>query len=177
MKTAYLTFILAASIPFLATVNAEDFSLKSDKDFFGMKSQVQEMDNATKDAYLAKHQKRMRNVDQSGKQLRFSDKGASGKKNMQKMGRPAKGKGNDTGSGSKISYGQGNDSGSGSKISYGQGNDTGSGNQYSLGQGNTTGSGGKISYGQGNDTGSGNQYSPGQGNDIGSELKKLDVNK
>jgi len=177
MKTAYLTFILAALIPFSATVHAEDFSLKSNAKFFGMKNQVKEMDKATKDAYLAEHKKRRRNIEKSGKQLRFSDKGASGKKNTQKMSHPTEGKGNDIGSGNKISYGQGNDTGSGNKISYGQGNDSGSGSQISLGQGNTTGSGGKISYGQGNDTGSGNQYSPSQGNDIGSKLKKLDVNK
>ena len=85
MKKTYLEYIIAASITLSGAAFAEDFALKSNDDLFGMKDQVRTMDEGTRDAYRAERQNRMRTMDQSERDSRFSDMGASGKRNMDRI--------------------------------------------------------------------------------------------
>jgi len=165
MNKTYIKYLMVASISFSGTAFAEDFSLKSDDDFFGMKDQVRTMDNDTRDAYRTERQSRMMNMDQSQRESQFGDMGASGKRNMsggnqyrnQHRNQHRYGQGNGSGSGNR--YGQGSSSSSGNQ--YGQGSNSGGGNRY--GQG--SGSGGGNRYGQGSSSGGGNRY--GQGSSSG----------
>ena len=83
MKRAFLQFItLSVLISASGLTLANEFSDLSDDDFIKMRDQVRTMDDSTKDAYRAENQSRMMNMDQSQRDARFENMGASGKKNM-----------------------------------------------------------------------------------------------
>ena len=145
MKKIISTFLLASTISFSGSSFAEDldFSLPSNDDLFAMKDQVRTVDDTTKNAYRSEHQSRMMNMDQTERDSRFADMGASGKRNMDEMSqknRSGKGKGNGDGSGKQKRKGQSSQS-DGNQYRYGQANDSDSQS--------TTGGGGRYGGGRG----------------------------
>jgi len=146
MQKIVSALLLIGSVSFSSSAIAEDldFSLPSDNDFFAMKDQVRTMDDTSKDAYRSERQSRMMNMDQSERDSRFADMGASGKRNMDENSqRKGSGKRDGSGSGKQKRKGQGNQS---------EGDQSG-GNQYRYGQSNnsssSSGSGGGRRYGGG----------------------------
>ena len=156
MKRAFLEFItLSVLISASGITLANDFSNLSDDDFFDKREQMRTMGDSDKEAYRSEAQTRMNNMDQSQRDERFENMGASGKRNMdnnaqrnQNRKRDGSGEGKQRGKGQGGGKGQGNHSDSGSQNRYGQSNSSGSGNQYRYGQGNSSGSGNQYRYGQ-----------------------------
>ena len=171
MKRTFLPFItLSVLITASGITLAADFNDISDDDFFKMRDQMQTMDDGARDAYRTERQSRMMNMDQSQRDSRFSDMGASGKRNMDQQGqRNAYRKRDGSGGGQQRGKGQGgkgqgsrSGEGSGNQYRYGQSNSSDGGSQYRYGQGNSTGSGSQNRYGQGSSTGGGRRYGGGR---------------
>jgi len=138
MKKIVTTLLLVSSVNFSGSAIAEDldFSLHNNDDLFAMRDQMQTMDNTTKDAYRSERQNRMMNMDQSERDSRFADMGASGKNNMDRMSQKNRsGKGNGDGSGKQKRKGQGSN-----QNRYGQANSStdqsayGGGRRYGAGR-------------------------------------------
>jgi len=143
MKKILATLLLGSTISFSGSSLAEDldFSLPSNNDLFAMKDQVRTMDDTTKNAYRSERQSRMISMDQSERDSRFADMGASGKQNMDEMSqRNRSGKGNGDGSGKQKRRGQSSQS-DGNQYRYGQANNSdsqsaaGGGGRYGGGRG------------------------------------------
>ena len=133
MKKAFLEFItLSVLITASGITFASDFGDLSDDDFFDMRDQMQTMDSGDRDAYRSERQSRMMSMDQSQRESRFDDMGASGKRNMEQQGQRQ-------GSRKRDGSGGGKGKGRGSQRSQ---SEDGSGNQYRYGQGNSSGGGG-----------------------------------
>jgi len=110
---------------------AEDFSLKTNDELFDMREQTRTMDESARNAYRTERQSRMMNMDQTQRDARFADMGASGRKNMENSGQH-------NGSRKRDGSGGGQQRGKGRG---GQGNSSGEGNQYRYGQSSESGGG------------------------------------
>lgn len=83
MKKAIVKVIIMSSIGLSGVVSALDLSMTSNDDLFAMKDQVRTMSEADRSAYRTEHQGRMSSMDQTERDARFSEMGASGRKNME----------------------------------------------------------------------------------------------
>ena len=117
MKKIIVNVIVFTSISLSAVSFAEDYSLKTNDELFGMKDQVRVMDASDRDAYRTERQSRMGSMDQTERDARFSDMGASGKRNMENNGQ---GQGSRKRDGSGGGQGKGGGQGNGKQHRYGQ---------------------------------------------------------
>ncbi|MBE9526552.1 MAG: hypothetical protein IME94_06205 [Proteobacteria bacterium] len=126
-KTIYQVLIIT-SISLSGAVSAEDFSTKTNDELFGMRDQMRTMDDGDKDAYRTERQSRMGSMDQSERDTRFSEMGASGKRNMENSGqRQGSRKRDGSGGGQQKGKGGGGGQGGGNQYRYGQNGGSGSG--------------------------------------------------
>jgi len=140
-KTIYQVLIIT-SIGLSGTVSAEDFSTKTNDELFGMRDQMRTMDEGDRDAYRTERQSRMGSMDQSERDTRFSEMGASGKRNMENSGqRQGSRKRDGSGGGQQKGKGGGGGQGGGNQYRYGQNGGSGSGGGHRGGGGGRYGSG------------------------------------
>ena len=106
MKTTFLNLTIIVTLPLSGIVFAEDFSDKSNDEFFDMRNQIQTMDTNTRNAYRTERQNRMSNMEPSERESRFANMGASGKRIMEQMGQNNQSRKRD-GSGGGKQHGKG----------------------------------------------------------------------
>ena len=156
MKKSIVKMIMLTSVSLSGAAYAVDYSSTSNDELFGMKDQVRTMSETDRNAYRTERQSRMGSMDQSERDTRFSEMGASGKRNMENNGqRGGSRKRDGSGGGKQKGKGGGGGQGGGNKYRYGQDSDSGGGNQYRYGQ--DCGSGG------GQRGGGGGRYGGGRG--------------
>lgn len=122
MKKTIINLALTGLLLSISGIStAADYSAYSNEELFGMQDQVRALDNDSRNAYRTERQSRMQSMNQNQRQS-YINMGASGRKNMERMGQRNGG----------IGRGQGGGGGGGKQHRYGQGN--GDGNQYRYGQ-------------------------------------------
>ncbi len=153
MKKTLSGIVLLTSISLSGLSYADDYTQYSNDDLFGMRDQVRTMDDASRDAYRTERKSRMSSMDQTERDSRFSNMGASGQRNMDQMGGGRGRGGGGGGGGGQHRYGQNNDSGSGSQNRYRYQQNSDSSSQYGYGGGSGGGQygggGGGRRYGGG----------------------------
>ena len=141
MKKSIVKMIMLTSVSLSGAAYAVDYSHTSNDELFGMKDQTRTMSEADRNAYRTERQSRMGSMDQSERDARFSQMGASGKRNMENSGqRGGSRKRDGSGGGQQRGKGGGGGQGGGNQYRYGQDSGSGGGNQYRYGQ--NSGSGG-----------------------------------
>lgn len=137
IKNMIYKLIIISSLSFSAISAAEDFSTIPDDKFFDMREQVRTMDDDSRNTYRTERQGRMMTMDQSERDSRFADMGASGRKNMENRGQR---------NGQKNGQRKRDGSGGGQQRGKGQGGQSGhsdSSSQYRYGQSSETSGGGR----------------------------------
>ena len=141
-KTIYQVLMIT-SISLSSVAAAEDFTTRTNDELFGMRDQMRTMSDSDKDAYRTERQSRMGSMDQSERDTRFSEMGASGKRNMENNGQRQGSRKRDGSGGGKQKGKGGGGQGGGKQYRYGQNGDSGSGG------GHRGGGGGGGRYGSG----------------------------